>query len=53
MCLLALFQPLYHQPIGLGVTPLAKGEKAKMPFKPRKGTGEEEKHQTCEIVEEH
>lgn len=36
MRLLAWFQPLYHQPPILGVSPLARGEKAKVQFKPKK-----------------
>ena len=53
MRLLALFQPLYHQPPFLGVCPLAGGEKAKVQFKPKTDIGEERKCLTCKAVEEH
>lgn len=53
MRLLALFQPLYHQPPFLGVCPLAGGEKAKVQFKPKTDIGEEGKCLTCKAVEEH
>ena len=53
MRLLALFQPLYHQPPFLGVSPLAGGEKAKVQFKPKTDIGEEGKCLTCKAVEEH
>ena len=53
MRLLALFQPQYHWPTFLGVSPLARGEKAKAQFKPKKEIGEEGKCLTCKAVEEH
>lgn len=53
MRLLALFQPLCHQPPFLGVSPLAGGEKAKVQFKPKTDIGEEGKCLTCKAVEEH
>lgn len=53
MRLLALFQPLYHQPPFLGVSPLAGGGKAKVQFKPKTDIGEEGKCLTCKAVDEH
>lgn len=53
MRLLALFQPLYHQPPFLGVSPLAGGEKAKVQFKSKTDIGEKGKCLTCKAVDEH